>query len=378
MQEAGMDFPMPPDALPTYETLLQAIREKGKAQVEEWYYEESQQIKDPGFLAERIREMCQAREAVDKVGDLGEYNNIPYEIDWSLCLQQPRKKANEIYDQVLEVTRKELEQSGGLENKIAALREEAARKYKLIKKGQTVNVTFLRSDKISTTLKGRLMNLSADRLQVGGQFIRRADLPAEIQALFYEDSRQKAMENYVAERREEVDRKFLLLLKQRMEENLPPAMLKNGYVPSLRFGSLKGSLYLLENWIPMKEYGSILQNIIHQRLCKKIDTTRFFTFMKSQGYWFDQTGNAWTSDNAKRFQQELQPYVEKAMDLLHKTNEGWILVGNPDATMGYELLTPFQAFLYETKEVDAHMAATGYQKMDYLQDGNHWENLMEN
>ena len=34
MQEAGMDFPMPPDALPTYETLLQAIREKGKAQVE--------------------------------------------------------------------------------------------------------------------------------------------------------------------------------------------------------------------------------------------------------------------------------------------------------------------------------------------------------
>ena len=190
---------------------------------------------------------------MDKVGDLGEYNNIPYEIDWSLCLQQPRKKANEIYDQVLEVTRKELEQSGGLENKIAALREEAARKYKLIKKGQTVNVTFLRSGKISTTLKGRLMNLSADRLQVGGQFIRRADLPAEIQALFYEDSRQKAMENYVAERREEVDRKFLLLLKQRMEENLPPAMLKNGYVPSLRFGSLKGSLYLLENWIPMKE-----------------------------------------------------------------------------------------------------------------------------
>ena len=100
--------------------------------------------------------------------------------------------------------------------------------------------------------------------------------------------------------------------------------------------------------------------------------------MKSQGYWFDQTGNAWTSDNAKRFQQELQPYVEKAMDLLHKTNEGWILVENPDATMGYELLTPFQAFLYETKEVDAHMAAAGYQKMDYLQDGNHWENLLEN
>ncbi|MGN0866880.1 MAG: hypothetical protein ACI4SG_04300 [Oligosphaeraceae bacterium] len=375
LSQLGIDLSRPPFLCPaddfvSYEEILQNIRKEYEAKLGMMFMEAEKQVKDPDFLAGKIHALCQEQKNIQGIGNLGEYKNINREIPWNLCLREPARKLQELYDQVLATTRDEVLREFNLENKLADLERAARVKYKLYKKKQRVEVSYSSAGKISTTLKGPLMNVTPDRIQVGPKVILRIDLPEEIQALFYEDVNTKMVEQFVTENRVDLDQEVVALTNQRMEARLPSVLLENGYVPTLRFGSLSGNLYLKESWIPMKEYAPILQKHILQDLRTEIGKERIVKYMEKQGYFFSTQEMEWTCQEAKDYVLVAKPYlalVGKAKDAT-----GWKLIRDEKAKLGYQLLSPYDSFRLECQRTAQYMLQNGYQKDAWLPDYDYW------
>ncbi len=360
----------------SYQEIVKNIQGEFEATRRSMIEKAQKDVKDPDFLAKKIQALCQERASIQSIGNMGEYNNINLEIPWNLCLKEPARKLQELYDQVFARVQEKVKWEFQLEKKLADLQKAGRQKFKLFKPKQKVDLSYTSAGKIPTILKGYLMKVTPDRIQVGQKVVLRQDLPEEILAFFYEDVNQKIVEQFVEENRVSLDQEVVALCRQQMEEALPPVLLENGFVPTLRFGSLQGNLYLKETWISMKEYGTILQAHILQSLIEEINRERIVAYMKEQGYFFDVQEEVWTSQKAKDYVMAIKPYLE----LVSKTQEakGWKLVKDEKARLGYLLLTPFAAYQRECQAAAKEMRQMGYQQKDWLPDYPYWSTFILN
>jgi hypothetical protein len=180
------------------------------------------------------------------------------------------------------------------ESKREEFKKQAAEEFRVYQPGDEVpEFTLDRPGAHLVVQKGRLLQVTENRIRVGSRWLIPEDLPAHMKARFYEEDSQREIKLYINRKNFEYNQEIERFKRDEMKKRLPLAFLAAGYAPQ---GSKKAKSTDAEDWLPRGEVVDRIYEAYRQQLTRQIGpkitkdafTAKGYELVKENGQWMPQ------------------------------------------------------------------------------------------
>ncbi len=171
---------------------------------------------------------------------------------------------------------------------------EVEAKYSLYQPGDKVNFILRNGYGTNVKVNGTFYNLSPERLRVGARWIARRDISEEDQAHFYTDVRDELVKKEVAQRNRVYTAKIENFITDGIQERLPSALLKSGFVPDKpRKKNAALNNPNTDTWIRREAYVEYWYDLAYDMETEKQQKEISARVFRENDYVYDTKGQEW-------------------------------------------------------------------------------------
>ena len=273
----------------------------------------------PRNTAEIIENLIRRRMKDPELGDFSIFRLPGITLDWrSNYDKRPQKTLSEIEDKIAIDADNNAEERLRPEEQKRAIREQAEERFRMIKKGERVNLQLRGGRGANANIINKpFRSVNDEYVQLGERTIIKEDLEPEDQAKFYPDINAEMKEAYIVNNCGKVDVEFDSLVSAYIYNNTAEQYRANFYVPDISKPTANLRTAKKDFWVPMYDFVTKVRTTLIDRGLKQFEAVELPAKMQESGYFLvdtkDGKGKEWVDEAEKLLREMPAPAPNNGM-----------------------------------------------------------------